>query len=282
MPPTIIWKRLLALDFDNTIADDNTDLVARDLIVDRRHFAQRCELPELLEPDVDWTEHMQRVFNALHERNVPAGQLMRRISAVPAVDGMVESILELVRRHNFDAIIVSGSNTAFIEAWCRQRAGLRDAILEVFAPRAHVDAMGCLRVEPYHERRQCRTDYSTTMCKGDVLEAFIERRFAEAQVAYGQTFFVGDAENDLCAVERLSRRCDHVAARRDYPLAAMLAQKRPEYRAQCVCDEFVWSTGEELLKDVQKRLRLVAEYRLPQWEVLANRKETMDETKEDE
>lgn len=247
-------KRLIALDFDDTIAAQNTDLVARDLL----DPSAITEAHRRLYTENGWTDYMQAIFGTLHEHRFTAATIRRAIRAIPEVPGMVRLIGDLVREHNFDAIIISDSNSEFIEQWNEENE-LTDKFVEVFTNPARFDEATTtagddgrmLRIRPYHHQTEC-TLSTANLCKGRVLEEFLQRRLLNA-VTYEHVFYVGDGRNDVCPVLRLSA-VDYGCARRGMRLEKDLVRRQATEDKALQCGVIGWSDGDELRTEILKQI----------------------------
>lgn len=251
-PPALRWKRLIALDFDDTIVAQNTDLVARDLL----DPAAITDDHRRLYTTNGWTDYMQAIFCTLHEHRFDAAAIRRAVRAIPEVPAMVALVATLVQQHDFDAIIISDANGEFIQQWSEAN-GLAEHVLRVFTNPATFDAAGVLRIRPYHHQTECALS-TANLCKGRVLEEFLRERQTDAvqPVAYGQVFYVGDGRNDVCPTLRLSR-VDWGCARRGYRLEKELLGRRSKGGAEAAvlqCGLISWTEGAELLAAIKERV----------------------------
>lgn len=250
--PALRWKRLIALDFDDTIVAQNTDLVARDLL----DPAAITDDHRRLYTTNGWTDYMQAIFCTLHEHRFDAAAIRRAVRDIPEVPGMVALVATLVQQHDFDAIIVSDANGEFIQQWSEAN-GLAEHVLRVFTNPAAFDAGGVLRIRPHHHQTECALS-TANLCKGRVIEEFLRERHTDAvqPVAYGQVFYVGDGRNDVCPTLRLSR-VDWGCARRGYRLEKELLGRRAkggDEAAALQCGLISWTEGVELLAAIRERV----------------------------
>lgn len=246
------WKRLIALDFDDTIVAQNTDLVARDLL----DPAAITDDHRRLYSTNGWTDYMQAIFCTLHENGFDSAAIRDAIRAIPEVPGMVALVATLVQQHEFDAIIISDSNSEFIDQWSEAN-GLAEHVLRVFTNPAAFDGDGVLRIRPHHQQTECALS-TVNLCKGRVLEEFLRERHADAvqPVAYGQVYYVGDGRNDLCPTLRLSR-VDLCCPRIGFWLEKEM-KKRAAAAAEggdLQCGLLDWANGEQLLDVIQQKVR---------------------------
>lgn len=249
-------KRLAVLDFDHTVVDDNSDIVARNLIPADQIPARVTNLYK----SSGWIPYMQEVFHLLHEQQHSAADIRATIEAIPEVAGFTELIRRLHDDFQFDFVIISDSNSEFISGWNRCH-GLDNYIRKVFTNPARFDGNGLLLVQPYHHQTNCALS-SENLCKGAVMEAFVE----QAQIAYDTVFYIGDGHNDLCPILRLGK-VDFGCVRRGYRLEKEI-QALVESRVKRTnsanggnddgqildADIIYWDDGHDLLEAILKRI----------------------------
>ncbi|GBF89230.1 pyridoxal phosphate phosphatase [Raphidocelis subcapitata] len=218
-------RRLVAFDFDHTIADANSDT-----------FIIR-ELPEgRLPPEVKksyvpgrWTEYMQRVMDHMHaEAGIGADRLAACVAALPRVEGMDALLSELAARRGdgVDALILSDSNSLFIqsalEAWGHADTFHPPAARVFTNPAAAEPASGRLLLEPHDPGHGCGS-CPANMCKRVTLARYLRARAAEG-VEYDRIAYAGDGGNDLCP-SLLMGPADVVFARRGFALEREIAAR---------------------------------------------------------
>ena len=82
---------LAAFDFDNTIVNDNTDYVVRNLIAKDKITD---EVKKLYSSD-GWTAFMQEIFHLLHADGVTPAQIRDVIVGIPVTPGMDTLLCQL-------------------------------------------------------------------------------------------------------------------------------------------------------------------------------------------
>jgi len=201
-------KILVALDFDHTIIDDNSDT----------HIATLCPEGDVPKDIQDmfrvkgWTPYMGAIFEHLHKSGVNEVQMKESLCALPFTEGMME-LLTYLDKSKFDVIIISDSNSKFIDYILRD-ANLNHIVQEVYTNPAYFDDTGCLRINFYHTQDWC--DLSTeNLCKGSVLEDHVKKQ--EASIQYDHVIYIGDGINDLCPALKLSDK-DYICPRKGYSL----------------------------------------------------------------
>lgn len=224
-------RTLIALDFDHTVVDDNTDIVVRNLL-------QPEQIPESvrkLYKGSDWIGYMQQIFNLLHTHGFKQDDLLSAIRNIPETPGFCEFIRRMSDRPDVDVVIISDSNTVFINTWLAHH---QLNVHKIFTNLAVSPADGGpLQIAPYHNQTDCNLS-SVNLCKGKVLCDLLE----ETQ-KYQHCIYAGDGRNDICPSLRLSER-DLACPRIGYPCAKSL---QGEFASKMNAPLFLWETGYELL-----------------------------------
>lgn len=227
-------RTLIALDFDHTVVDDNTDIVVRnllsaDLIPDHVRKLYKSS---------DWIGYMQEIFNLLHQHGFDQQCILDTIKGIPETPGFSEFIRRMAEREDVDVIIISDSNTVFITTWLDKHQ-LTSSIREIFTNPAHFPpgTESALQLRPYHHQTECCLS-SVNLCKGKVLTEYLLKN-----PDYRHCIYAGDGRNDVCPSLRLSAQ-DLACARIGYSCAKAL---QGEYAEQLKAPLFLWDTGYELL-----------------------------------
>lgn len=224
---------LFAFDFDHTILEENSDMVAADLLsrtpdsfsdrVSRMIYTRSGQPyvdPSLPSPQTNyWIECMNPVFRALLEQSLnsqpvlDAPKLLNIIAERPLAPGMDDLLHELLRysksnangKPSLDTIILSDANSLFIDEVLRKR-GLLDLFTRIYTNPAHFERDAAsgrdyLRGEPLVASAvfpdapfECALCRRNRLCKGALLAAFL----AQCPAPYTHIFYAGDGENDLC------------------------------------------------------------------------------------
>ncbi|XP_011155570.1 pyridoxal phosphate phosphatase PHOSPHO2 isoform X2 [Solenopsis invicta] len=236
---------LVAFDFDHTICDDNTDLVVQKLLKEERITKD----VQNLRKSNGWIVYMDRIFELLHESSVNAGQIEDAIFGIPAVAGM-EKLLASLHANGHEVIVISDSNSVFINHWLRSRR-LEHVVSRVFTNPARYDDDGRLRVDAYHTQHTCQIS-SINLCKGQILMDYVQEKRAQGR-SYERIVYVGDGGNDLCPILRLSE-ADLACPRKDYSLIERL-NKLPisvSTKAKIV----PWQDGTDLQRSLEQIIEL--------------------------
>lgn len=239
-------KGLAVFDFDHTVVDDNTDTAVIGLL-------DKSSIPEsvrqLYKTD-GWTSYMQSIFDILHKKNIGKKKITETITKIKCVDGMCELIKDLKQNLGYDVIVISDSNSYFIDAWLKEN-NMIDYILKVFTnPAQFLD--DSLKIEMYHLQNYCNLS-TKNLCKGQIMVDFIKEQNSKG-IEYGKVIYAGDGRNDFCPILRLGEK-DVACVRDGYKCAELvLLAKEGRY-----CDDdgkpykvrsnvCVWKTGFDILK----------------------------------
>lgn len=227
-------RTLIALDFDHTVVDDNTDIVARNLL-------RPEQIPESVQKlyikGSDWIGYMQEIFHLLHDNGFSQENILDAIRGIPETPGFCDFIQRMAQRPDVDVIIISDSNSVFIGAWLEKHK-LTSSIRQIFTnPAEFADCGGALQIRPYHQQTDCPLS-SVNLCKGQVLCDFLQER-----KEYQHCIYAGDGRNDVCPSLRLTG-LDLACPRIGYPCLKAL---QGEHAANLKAPLFMWDTGYELL-----------------------------------
>lgn len=214
----INMPNLAVFDFDHTVIDDNSDTAVTKL-VDKNKISR--ELKELHRAE-GWTAYMQGIFHVLHGNNVTEAGIANLIGGLPEVKGLKKLITELHDNMNYDIIIISDSNTYFINTWL-QANNLTSKVLKVFSNPAQFSENGLLDIKMYHIQESCKLS-TRNMCKGMILEDFIKSQ-ADSGVSYEKVVYVGDGQNDFCPILRLGEN-DIACVRNNYKCADLVRRSK--------------------------------------------------------
>ncbi|RZF32168.1 hypothetical protein LSTR_LSTR004031 [Laodelphax striatellus] len=235
---------LVAFDFDHTLVDDNSDTVARSLLSTKNIDYSSAD--KIYKDTDSWTFYMREIFRILHENAINSDQILSAIHQIPPITGMEELLKYLNTDSRCEVIIISDSNSIFIDEWLKVR-NLSSIVRKVFTNPAFFDSNGLLNIEPYQKQDFCKIS-EWNMCKGHVLETYISHRKNE-NVSFNLLAYVGDGSNDLCPSLRLSNG-DFVFPRKNYALSKKLSKHKSEIKA----DVHPWTTGNDILDVLQQAL----------------------------
>lgn len=245
-------KKLIAFDFDHTIIDKNSDVVAMEMLPKN---GIPDSLRELYKED-GWTNFMQGVFKLLKEHNFTEKNIREVIEELKPTDGMCDLIRELSDKLNYDVIIISDSNSYFINVWL-QKYCLEKHVLKVFTNPAQFEE-DLLSIKMFHLQNTC-TLSTKNLCKGQVLEDFITKQNKD-NVNYERIVYVGDGTNDFCPILRL-KDSDICCVRKNYKLAQIVQKTlegKPFDESNIVyklkSKVVMWDTGSEIFKAITEEM----------------------------
>lgn len=235
---------LIALDFDHTICEYNSDVVARKLVAE-----------EKIPPDVwglykanGWLTYMNKIFEILHNNSINEEKIKNAIVAIPEVGGM-ERLLTTMHTMGHEIIIISDSNSLFINWWLQSR-NLGHMVSRIFTNPARFNNDGKLNVNEYHTQHSCNMS-SVNLCKGKILMDFVDEKRTQ-NVFYDRIVYIGDGKNDLCPVLRLSQ-ADIACARQDYQLIKYLLTLPHHMSPKATL--IIWKDGAHLLKELERAVK---------------------------
>lgn len=239
-------KKLAAFDFDNTVVDKNTDYVAINLVP---KGAITPDLKQLYKKD-GWTNYMQGIFQLLFKHQISEAVIRKAIEEIPPTIGMCYLIKQLSETLNYDVIIISDSNSYFINTWLEAH-GLQENVCRVFTNPAKFEN-DVLKIQMYHLQDQCQLS-TKNLCKGQILEDFVKAQ-NEINVRYDKIVYVGDGSNDFCPILRLNET-DLACVREDYKCANMVAKTQSGSHIDATgvvykikAEILVWNTAFDILK----------------------------------
>jgi len=223
-----VERQLVVFDFDWSMADQDSDrwifeVLAPDL---RRKMKN-------LKKEIQWTDLVAQTLRELHERGGTREQIEAALQKMPFHPAMARGVTELKARSSPKTtfLCLSNANIVFITTILKTQ-GLETVFQEIVTNPAEWDPSGLLklrrRVDPSGPQHQCKVGCSPNMCKGEELEAFLQRH----QPSFDRVIYVGDGSNDLCPVLRL-RSQDTVLCRRHRALEKLIAGYEEEGRLKC-------------------------------------------------
>lgn len=231
-------KILFVFDFDNTLVDDNTDTWVMKLWPD---LGLQEKLRGLRRQFSCWTDLMDHVFSELHRAGCGREEVLEHMGRLAVYDQALLALRAVGECVWADAIIVSDSNSVFIDH-ILQQCGLESIPKEILTNPAYFDSTGRLHVQWFH--RHCCPTCSTSpnMCKGTILTDFLSRQHEP----YGCVVYVGDGRGDYCPCLKMTER-DAVLCRKGYSLARMIANSPSAVTASVHTVDFPQSLGNFLV-----------------------------------
>ncbi|XP_075158807.1 pyridoxal phosphate phosphatase PHOSPHO2-like [Haematobia irritans] len=239
---------LAAFDFDYTVVSQNTDTVIRDLLPANK---KTKDLQDIIDAK-GWTAYMAEVFRRLHDIDTKPEKIIQTIHSIPEVPGFQRLLKRLKTKYNCDLIIISDSNSVFIEEWLKYH-GLQECFSKVFTNPARFGENGLLSIQPYHHQTECHLS-SVNLCKGKILEHFIIEQDLRLNLRYDHVIYVGDGNNDICPVTKLRSR-DIACPREGFSMDKTLTKNplKLKVRAELI----TWKTGFDLLEKLERHMEKV-------------------------
>ena len=210
-------KVLLAFDFDRTITNENTDVVALEMLAQE----DQDELWSHSYKKGEWTKFMNAVFETLCSRNVTIENLQAKIMQMDLNNGMQELFQHIESNKLFyDCIIISDSNAWFIDLILHAK-NLQHIVKKVFTNPASVVDNKKLHISPCHSHSHFSCP--SNMCKGELLQNYIKDS-NETGIYYSSVCYFGDGTNDFCPSLTL-QKSDFVFPRKGFALEKKLNEE---------------------------------------------------------
>lgn len=223
-------KVLFAFDFDHTILNENTDLY----IVKMVPGGSLPEEIQALYTKDNWTDYMGEVFKYLHKLGYGPTEMNTFMGNMIFAPGMEELITTLKTFNSVDQIIISDSNSIFIDTILK-RLKLRDCFEAVFTNPAQFDSNGLLTIDYYHHQDWCSMS-TKNLCKGHILTEFVKDKKLSG-IEYNKIVYVGDGSNDLCPAARLTSD-DYLFIRKGYRLDNLLQKPDQKSKVKAKCHSY--------------------------------------------
>ncbi|CAL1540032.1 unnamed protein product [Lymnaea stagnalis] len=240
-------RLLMVFDFDHSLVDENSDTYVTKL-------APGGELPEEIKSlyaEDGWTDYMAEIFKYLHKNGRTPNEILECISQIPLTKGMNDLLTYSQTIANVDHIIISDSNSVFIDHILGAN-NLSPTITKVFTNPAEFDDSGCLRLKHYHIQDWC-TLSTINLCKGHILKSFLAERENEG-AEYKHIIYVGDGHNDLCPGLVL-RPQDIFMPRKGFALERLIEKikrkNKPVKISEIKAKIVPWETGLDILQHIK-------------------------------
>ncbi|KAJ2993798.1 hypothetical protein HDV02_002074 [Globomyces sp. JEL0801] len=201
-------KYLIALDFDFTTIDEDSDM-----------YILKQLSPDLIEPfkqsKMQWTDLCHHMAGELHSKGFKETDIRNALHTIPFNPAMKE-FFELVHGLGNEIIIISDANHVYIDTISKAK-NIHHYISHVVTNPAHFDDTGRLWRE---------------------LNAFIGSK------EYDRIVYIGDGRNDFCPSTKL-RKQDLVLVRKGMGFAKKL--QNPQDRKLIEAELIEWDTADEIL-----------------------------------
>ena len=264
--------KLAVFDFDYTIVNANSNNYLNKLVIERQmtdnpsknttpsiatlnKFKYPPEIEHLHNKN-NLTVRQNAVFKFMHENhNIDKDTMVKCLGDINISDSM-RQLFYFLKENNYDLVIISDSNTFLIETILRRNnvAHLFEPCAEkILANRSEFDETGRLHVVPFNRclnkngadfvcsSETCRLN----MCKGSVLEDFIQRSM---DINMNQrVIYVGDGHIDFCPGTKL-KEGDTFFVKKNSSLSKLLESEN--YKAQIKSSIKLWKTANEILSQL--------------------------------
>ncbi|TDL25911.1 hypothetical protein BD410DRAFT_764121 [Rickenella mellea] len=234
----MLSSQLVVFDFDWSLVDQDSDRWIFEVLAP--HLRRKMKT---LKESIQWTDLVAQSLRELHAEGKSRNDIETALRILPFHPAMIRGITNLKARRKTMFFCLSNANSIFINTILESK-GLSDFFEEIVTNPAEWDGQGLLklrrRVDPGGPQHECKVGCSPNMCKGDELNAFLNRH----SLGFERVVYVGDGSNDFCPVLRL-RKQDMVFCRNFRGLA-----KRIETEGGLQCEVKTWSGAwevEELL-----------------------------------
>jgi len=234
---------LLVFDFDHTIVHLNTDVEVQKLFPGGK-VAETSDLHGL-SSKVGWTEYMGEVFKALHQNNIKKDEILSLMGSLEFAPGMEDLLRVAVADHCATTIIISDSNSVFIDHILQAR-GIQDTVEKVFTnPASWEDDL--LNIQPYHNQSDCDLS-SANLCKGQIMQDYLKNQ------DFNFVVYVGDGRNDFCPGLRLGEK-DLMCVREGYSLHKSLPKLTADKGLEFKCETLFWKSGDQILESIEEKIQ---------------------------
>ena len=227
-------KHLLIFDMDLTILSENTDVVIYKLFKNQ----ETGNKIKAKESSMYHGDYMQEVYFAMKEEGITLEDIKNVIINMQLNQGFSE-IFDFIKtnKEKFDCILVSGSNTIYVE-WILETFQLKDIFKKYYTnPAFPCDEK--LILSRNYQSHACKI-CDGSMCKKNIVEEYLK----EAVTEYERKFYMGDGLNDFCPGTFLLSQ-DTLFPRINFPLWDKIFNKNKKDELKCKIEP--WETGKEIL-----------------------------------
>ncbi|KAF8588724.1 hypothetical protein K439DRAFT_585759 [Ramaria rubella] len=237
--------QLVVFDFDWSFVDQDTDRWVFEVLA-----PQLRRKIKNVKDEIQWTDLIAQTLVELHALGVTRKEIEDALCILPVHPAMVRAVrnLKATASRQTKLVILSNSNSVFINTILEHRH-LTELFEEITTNPAEWDPSGLLkvrrRVDPAGPQHKCKVGCSPNMCKGEELEAYLERQKAE----FDRIVYVGDGSNDFCPIIRL-RSQDLAVVRKYRGLEKRIAKEGEKEGLQCALNYWTgaWEVEEIFAK----------------------------------
>eukprot|EP00057_Strongylocentrotus_purpuratus_P035376 XP_798905.2 PREDICTED: pyridoxal phosphate phosphatase PHOSPHO2-like [Strongylocentrotus purpuratus] len=244
----VVPRVLLAFDCDHTIIDGNSDTWIISLLPD--HTVPKDIKKRYKTEHNSWTIYMGEIFKYMHLVDIGEVALHESIAGIPLTPGMKELFDYQASCSQLDCIVVSDSNSFFIDAILGSR-NFQKGVSKIYTNQAEFDSDGCLKIH-FSNPHSCPRKCPKNLCKQTCLQAFVEEQKAKG-VEYDRICMIGDGRNDFCPCFCLKER-DYVFPRKGFSLVKLLQEQKEKKGSNDECIKATvlpWDTATEILAVVK-------------------------------
>ncbi|SNX84696.1 uncharacterized protein MEPE_03405 [Melanopsichium pennsylvanicum] len=195
-------KQLIVFDFDWSLVDQDTDRYVHECL----NPSLRAELQRRKSSE-QFTDLCSDLLIKLHAQGATPDDIKTCLQTLPFHPGVKRGVVNLKMAGQTTFFLLSNSNTIYIDTILRHHK-LESLFDQIVTNPAHFSQQGALILQrriPATEEKQhgCKVGCSANMCKGQELEAFLERN--GGRNSFERIIYVGDGGNDYCPVLRLNK-----------------------------------------------------------------------------
>ncbi|GAC92991.1 hypothetical protein PHSY_000551 [Pseudozyma hubeiensis SY62] len=198
--PALQGKQLIVFDFDWSLVDQDTDRYVHEVLCP----PLRAELQRRKKSE-QFTDLCASLLVKLHQQGATPDDIRSALQTLPFHPGVKRGVSNLKAAGQTTFFLLSNSNTVYIDTILRHHK-LESLFDEIVTNPAAFNDSGALilqrRVLATAEKQHgCKVGCSANMCKGEELDAFLQRN--GGRDAFDRIIYVGDGGNDFCPVLRL-------------------------------------------------------------------------------
>ncbi|GAA6032347.1 hypothetical protein JCM8097_008130 [Rhodosporidiobolus ruineniae] len=226
----MVRKIAIVSDYDWSLLDQDTDRYVFEVLSPDLRVSLRAHKGKL-----QWTDNCAEHLRRLHAEGKREEDIRAALRTAPLHIAMKRAILRAKAsvEPKISFTILSNSNEVYIDT-INKHNGIDEAVDEVITNPAEFNDDGLLvvrrRIDPNGPQHTCKVGCSPNLCKGDELEAWMERN--GGWDSFEKVIYIGDGGNDLCPVLHL-REQDTVLARSYRELFRKLQDKTGAQDVKC-------------------------------------------------
>jgi len=244
-------------DFNQTLIDTNSDYYINKLIGEKIERDQYPSEIEELYSKFDWTTRMNAVIEYMFDSyGIETNLILECLREIRMEDSMI-NLLRLLRRNNYELIILSDSNQIFIETVLRENH-VNELFDKIYTNPSYLDESNKLKIIPFNQAFNFNGDVFTcetkfcekNMCKGTVLKKHLENVKSKLKPRESHIVYVGDGCNDFCPGLLLSEK-DFYFVKKKHPLDDLL-QNYSNLREKLNSRPLFWNNANHIIDCLNK------------------------------